>query len=173
MNVSKKQKPQARLNVNQDGLPLPTIEDPTRIDRQTVNFYDDSEERFLNRELLRAKLRSDVYKSEDNIIPEASDLEVYTRRHVKILQGMSKGSEVEQLELKLLKRQFNSHSILNIAVKLAEAQLIDRERDELKTFWKGGEGGATKRADRRKALMPVGVAGSSGVGGGGGKGTAR
>ena len=171
MNVSRKQKPQARLNVNHEGLPMATIQDPTRIDRHQVSFYDDGEEKFLQRELLRAKLRSEPYKSADNIVPEASDLETFTRKHIKTLQGMSRGSEVEQLELKLLKRQFNSHSLFNIATKLAEAELIDRERNELKTFWRSDVkyNGASKRSERRKALMP---GDASGGGGGGGKGAA-
>ena len=171
MNVARMPKPQARLDVNQDGLPMPTIEDPTRIDRQQVNFYDDGEERFLNRELTRAKLKSKYSDDSSVIIPEASDLETFTRRHIKTLQNMAKGSEVEQLELKLLKRQFNSHSLFNIATKLAEAELIDRERNELKTYFRSDDkyNGSIKRSDRRKALMPTDVSG----GGGGGKGVVR
>ena len=139
--MDRKGKYQAKVKINQKALPMPMLDNPTIIDRQTVNFYDDSEERFLQRELLRKKLRkveSGGKADPDIIVPEASDLEKATRRHYKTLSELSQGGEKEKLEIRLLKKMFNSHSLVNIATKLAEAELIETEKNYLKKYWTTG-----------------------------------
>jgi hypothetical protein len=81
-----------------------------------------------------------------------SDLELATRKHYTNLQKMSTGIYTEQLELKLLMKQFDSLSLFNVATKLAEFELVDKERNDLKRFW--SEGASSKRA-ARVALLPA------------------
>ena len=140
-----------RVNTRTNEIPDAQHDDLRVIDKQVTSFYDDGEEKFLARELLRAKLREKV-KDDGVVIPQLSELEKATRRQYNKLQAMSVGMNEQQLELKLLMRRFpDAHSLFNVAVKLAEYELKDRERIELKQYW--SEGASTK-AVARKALMP-------------------
>ena len=139
-----------RVDTRTDEIPDAQTDDLRVIDKQLTDFYDDAENRFLQKELLRAKLRNK--KDANVVIPQISELEQVTRRQYTKLQAMSVGMNEQRLELKLLMRRFpDAHSLFNVAVKLAEYELKDRERTELKQYW--SEGASTKTM-RRKALMP-------------------
>ena len=138
------------MDTRTDEIPDAETDNLRVIDKQLTDFYDDAENRFLQKELLRAKLRNK--KDANVVIPQISELEQVTRRQYTKLQAMSVGMNEQQLELKLLMRRFpDAHSLFNVAVKLAEYELKDRERTELKQYW--SEGASTKTT-RRKALMP-------------------
>ena len=149
--MDRKGKFQAKVKINQKALPMPMLDNPTVIDRQTVNFYDDSEERFLQRELLRKKLRKNKDEDPEVIIPEASDLEQATRRHYRNLEILSQGDAADKMEMRLLKKMFNSHSIVNIATKLAEAELMETEKNYLKKYWTTG---TLKKTYKTRDLIP-------------------
>ena len=144
-----KKRTQKRVDTKTDALPTPITDDYRQIDKQVTNFYDDGEERFLNRELLRKKLRDNPDAA--TVIPQLSELETATRKHYQTLQKMSMGVYTDQLQLKLLMKQFESHSLFNVATKLAEYELVDKERTELKRFWStGAQGKVTARVN----IMP-------------------
>ena len=148
--MSKRGRTQKQVDTKTGQLPTPVLDDSRKIDKQITTFLDDNEDKFLQRELLRKKLRKEADKQ--TIVPDLSDLELATRKHYTNLQKMSTGIYTEQLELKLLMKQFDSHSLFNVATKLAEFELVDKERNDLKRFW--SEGASSKRA-ARVALLPV------------------
>ena len=139
-----------RVDTRTDEIPDAETDNLRVIDKQLTDFYDDAENRFLQKELLRAKLRNK--KDANVVIPQISELEQVTRRQYTKLQEMSVGMNEQQLELKLLMRRFpDAHSLFNVAVKLAEYELKDRERTELKQYWSEG---ASAKVAKRKTLMP-------------------
>ena len=147
-----------RVDTRTDEIPDAHHEDLRVIDKQVTTFYDDGEERFLARELLRAKLRerAETAKDENVVIPQLSELEKATRRQYNKLQALSVGMNEQQLELKLLMRRFpDAHSLFNVATKLAEYELKDRERVELKQYWSEG---ASAKEVKRKTLLPKNAA---------------
>ena len=147
--MSKRGRTQKQVDTKTGQLPTPVLDDSRKIDKQITTFLDDNEDKFLQRELIRKKLRKDEDKQ--TIVPDLSELELATRKHYTNLQKMSSGPVVDQLELKLLMKQFDSHSLFNVATKLAEFELVDKERNDLKRFW--SESATAKRASRI-ALFP-------------------
>ena len=150
--MSKRGRTQKQVDTKTGQLPNPMLDDSRKIDKQITTFLDDNEDKFLQRELIRKKLRKDKDDDKQTIVPDLSDLELATRKHYTNLQKMSTGMYAEQLELKLLMKQFDSHSLFNVATKLAEFELVDKERNDLKRFW--SEGASSKRA-ARVALLPA------------------
>ena len=140
--VERKSKSQSKIGINRDQLPTPEVVNPAAVDRQIVSFYDDTEEKFLQRELLRSKLRrhqtgGNGYTADDNVIvPDSSDIEELTRAHyLRLTDKLKNGTEVEKMEIKILKKDYNSTSLVNIATRLAEASLNEKLKNEQKSWF--------------------------------------
>lgn len=176
--VEKKSKSQAKIAISRDRLPTPEVVNPAAVDRQIVSFYDDTEEKFLQRELLRSKLRR--YKDGKNggggddkiIVPDCSDIEELTRLHyLRLSEKWTNGTDFEKMEIKLLKKDYNSTSLVNIATRLAEASLNERLKNEQKSWFSLGpvESRVTKDkipgGSRRGSGAGMGGAGLGGFGG--------
>ena len=157
--ANQKSKNQAKISIKKDGLPTPEVVNPTVVDRQVVSFYDDTEEKFLQRELVRAKLKKyEKAGASSIIIPEASDIEQLTRAHYLRLSDKSQnGNEYEKLEIKMLKKTYNSTSLVNIATRLAEATLYEREKNEAKSWFTLGPAESRTTKD----ILPAGTGGMS------------
>lgn len=123
-------------------LPTPAMSDPAEIyENNTVSFVDQEELRFLMREKARVKLAEAKLKSPtlEVVVPDYSDLESQTRAFLKKLQVLAKVDDrAARLELELLKKTFDTPSLLNIAVALARMRLREQETSKLK-FWYSGE----------------------------------
>ena len=124
-------------------LPTPAMSDPAEIyENNTVSFVDQEELRFLMREKARVKLNEAIAKKTPGVeivVPDCSDLETQTRAFLKKLQVLAKlDDRAARLEIELLKKTFETQSLLNIAVALARMRLREQETSKLK-FWYSGE----------------------------------
>ena len=123
-------------------LPTPAMSDPAEIyENNTVSFVDQEELRFLMREKARVKLAEAIAKTPGGgiVVPDCSDLETQTRAFLKKLQVLAKiDDRASRLEIELLKKTFETQSLLNIAVSLARMRLREQETSKLK-FWYSGE----------------------------------
>ena len=123
-------------------LPTPAMSDPAEIyENNTVSFVDQEELRFLMREKARVKLADAITKNPGGgiVVPDCSDLETQTRAFLKKLQVLAKiDDRASRLEIELLKKTFETQSLLNIAVSLARMRLREQETSKLK-FWYSGE----------------------------------
>jgi hypothetical protein len=124
-------------------LPTPAMSDPAEIyENNTVSFVDQEELRFLMREKARVKLAEAIAKKTPGVevvVPDCSDLETQTRAFLKKLQALAKiDDRASRLEIELLKKTFDTPSLLNISVALARMRLREQETSKLK-FWYSGE----------------------------------
>ena len=149
---STKQPRQAKLAIHSESLPTPGFIDPTKADRQIVDFNDDVLEKFLNRELLRKKLKKGSKPEEKIIIPDASPMEEKTREHYLYLKALAHRDESGRMEVKILKLKWRSNSLFNVATRLAELELQEAERQSMKRYWRPNKDGAA--AIVRPALVP-------------------
>ena len=123
------------------GLPEPEVIDPTVSDKLEVDFGDNSEEKFLKRQLRRAQLdlavRGDAEAQRKYYVPEPSDLERVTHEYYNYLNAIMTpgGAEAPRTEVKLLMKTFNTRSILNLAGALAELKIKEQEKAELSKWW--------------------------------------
>ena len=169
----KKPKAQSKIGISRDRLPTPEVVNPAAVDRQIVSFYDDTEEKFLQRELLRSKLRRhqlgvNGYIPDDNVIvPDSSDIEELTRLHyLRLTDKLKNGTEVEKMEIKILKKDYNSTSLVDIATRLAEASLNERLKNEQKSWFSLGPAESRVTKDKVPGSQTSRRGSRSGLGGG-------
>ena len=136
-------------------VPNPELIDPTVVDQSQISFYERSENEYMEREVLRNKLRKS-----GGLVPIESDFEKATKdiyAQLILLQGSSKSDRNSYLEIKNLERVFNTHSLFNIAAGLAELRVKDEAKGELKTLYSGEKSLASKvfgKGDSSKFKLP-------------------
>ena len=133
----KEKKTKARKSKRQADSNLPDAEllDPTQIDQNQITFFDRSENEFMEREVLRHKLRK-----AGGTVPMESDFEAACKEIFTQLQVMKTAGDSDRqayLEIENLKNVFKSHSLFNIAASLAELRVKEMAKEQLKSLYTG------------------------------------
>ena len=139
----KKSKPsKTKRQADDKNVPEPEMLDPTVVDRSQISFYERSENEYMEREVLRNKLRK-----AGGLVPVESDFEKATKdiyAQLILLQGASSADRSAYLEIKNLERVFQTFSLFNIAAGLAELRVKEQAKSELKTLYSGENSLANK-----------------------------